>query len=390
MALLIWSETMDVDVGGVPYAAAHAQFALALSMAVTLAMLLVDHLRVLRVLRALAVVRAFVVTVVVLWVRVPMICAAFFAIEMLDAVRAFPFVDAVAQLSGRLLLLFGFVGLVSAITSTPYSELIPFTPAELVTIGGLWVVGMTASFLLQTAEKHQATILQLDDAVRRLTGTNTAFHELASTAEHRSRIQERNRITRELHDALGYLHTNMMMLAEAALRDTRQEDLEIRERLVAVRDQARTALTETRSALRDLRNTKDPEDGGFWSIYRLVRTFEKATGIAVTFETGVTSWSESTQWPSITNEVLYRIVQEAMINSFRHGRATKVEVHIERRGSTAVLSIRDNGRGSTVVKHGIGLSGMRERVAELGGEIEFSSSLGGFWILAQLPIGETE
>jgi two-component system sensor histidine kinase UhpB len=90
--------------------------------------------------------------------------------------------------------------------------------------------------------------------------------------------------------------------------------------------------------------------------------------------------------------VLFRLVQEALTNVARHSSATRVRIEIRRAASTPGIdiSIADNGRGADLGAHrsGLGLIGMRERVAALGGSIAVSSSSGaaGFEVRAFLPL----
>jgi two-component system sensor histidine kinase UhpB len=91
--------------------------------------------------------------------------------------------------------------------------------------------------------------------------------------------------------------------------------------------------------------------------------------------------------------VLFRLVQEALTNVARHSSASRVKIQIGRAASAQGIdiSIIDNGRGADVGVHGngLGLIGMRERVAALGGSISVSSASGaaGFAVRAFLPQG---
>jgi signal transduction histidine kinase len=74
------------------------------------------------------------------------------------------------------------------------------------------------------------------------------------------------------------------------------------------------------------------------------------------------------------------------MNSFRHGKATLVRIFLVRDGDRIVLSLRDNGLGAGGFVEGIGLAGMRERLARSGGSLAAASVPGGFEVRAHVPI----
>ncbi len=83
-----------------------------------------------------------------------------------------------------------------------------------------------------------------------------------------------------------------------------------------------------------------------------------------------------------------RIVQEGLTNAFRHGKATRVRINLWQTEGEILVSVLDNGRGiapGTSVTDGIGLAGMRERLAEYGGEIRLGPVVDGFELAATIP-----
>jgi signal transduction histidine kinase len=88
---------------------------------------------------------------------------------------------------------------------------------------------------------------------------------------------------------------------------------------------------------------------------------------------------------------LFRILQEALTNVVRHAKATRVEAVLQKQQDRLVLRIRDNGRGfdpaSPALSKSLGLMGMRERAAILGGEVNISSAPGkGTAVTAWIPL----
>jgi signal transduction histidine kinase len=84
--------------------------------------------------------------------------------------------------------------------------------------------------------------------------------------------------------------------------------------------------------------------------------------------------------------VLFHVIREALTNSFRHGRATLVEILFWRRDDgTLVVNVRDNGGGAIDIHEGIGISGMRERVQAIGGSLRLRLSPLGVTVTVEVP-----
>jgi two-component system, NarL family, sensor histidine kinase UhpB len=93
--------------------------------------------------------------------------------------------------------------------------------------------------------------------------------------------------------------------------------------------------------------------------------------------------------PPVVLALLYRVIQEALTNAKRHGRASEVTVQLTRIGLTLHLLVRDNGRGASEPKDGFGLSTMRDRVENLGGQITIETQPGkGFALSLRIPAWE--
>ena len=92
-------------------------------------------------------------------------------------------------------------------------------------------------------------------------------------------------------------------------------------------------------------------------------------------------------------DTLYRIIQEGMTNSVRHGHATQIEIDITREDNLLTVNIRDNGLGCTELRKGFGLRHMEERLELLGGSMacgnrdeDSDDGMRGFYLVASLPV----
>ena len=222
---------------------------------------------------------------------------------------------------------------------------------------------------------------RLSLAVTRLSLANTDFQRYAELVEEKSKQGERRRISREIHDTVGYALTNIRMMMEAATRVADKGSQEVKPLLAQARAQAETGLAETRAALRALRSLGETALSGLRAFQHVTRAFSDATGVEVDVDYGNLPWVLDPE----VDGAIYRLLQESMTNAFRHGGATHVSVRFSAREREIEVMVRDNGRGAEEVEEGIGLAGMRERVERLGGRLSARNITGGFEVLACLP-----
>ena len=197
---------------------------------------------------------------------------------------------------------------------------------------------------------------------------------------------ERRRLARELHDQTGQELTSVLLglktISEAKTDEERSEAV------AAVRDQVVETLHDVRRLAVELRPKALDDFGLVAALERLRDTFAERTGIHVDLETHV-----GDRLPSDVETALYRIVQEALTNIVKHAEASAVSIVLSRSGRSITAVIEDNGRGFThdSVGDGLGLLGMGERLALLGGKLKIESSAGagagaGATIVAEVPL----
>jgi two-component system sensor histidine kinase UhpB len=224
-----------------------------------------------------------------------------------------------------------------------------------------------------------------------------AIEEKRRLAESAVSLQdgEREEIARELHDEFGpYLFTlrvhagALMRLAKAGLPDADG----VRKHGGAILDQINDLQQFTRRILERLRPVGLAELGLREALGALLRSWNESNP-EVEIETMISrSLGETGETADLT---IYRVVQEALTNVFRHARATAVNVSIEPaerpagiKGNRdyALVRVRDNGCGlKPGEKFGFGLTGMRERILALGGTLTVASGEGGVTIEAMVP-----
>ena len=209
---------------------------------------------------------------------------------------------------------------------------------------------------------------------------------------------ERKEIARELHDEFGPYLFALRAHASSLMRiaDAREPDTDaLRKHGGAILEQVNALQQFNRRVLEKLRPVGLTELGLRKALDALLRLWgESHPGVAI--ETAIApSLGETGETADLT---IYRTVQEALTNVFRHAGATSVSVTIEsigplsgtRRGGRGGARVRvcDNGRGlSPDHKLGLGLIGMRERILALGGTLTVASSDSGVTVEAMVPTG---
>lgn len=247
------------------------------------------------------------------------------------------------------------------------------------------IFAFTAATMLAYRERsirQGKEVRRLDRAVVKLSEANLGYQQYASAAEQQSMLEERRRITREIHDVIGYTMTNVIMMMEAVIDMMRRDPGKVEEMVNLARRNAEEGLEEIRDALHLLRAQELPPTTSLEAIVRLARIFQIATGVQVALELG--NVPQNLARP--VEETMYHLVQEALTNSFRHGKATLVKIMMWMTERQLIMNIWDNGVGAGAFSEGIGLAGMRERLVRLGGKLSVQDAANGFRLTAEIPL----
>ena len=244
-------------------------------------------------------------------------------------------------------------------------------------VGGSWALGSA----LRKRESAEAEVVHLKEGVQQIVQANVGFQELAAEVEQSSMRRERLRITREIHDIVGYTLTNQTMALQAAVVLLDRDHDKLRELLASAQESARSGLQEVRQALRQLRVGAERPLAFLNRLNQLCRTFERATAVRVELSGAQTPDALA---PGV-ELMLYRMVQEGLTNAFLHGKATRVSVGLGLDGEALTVHLADNGSGAEEVTEGIGLTGMRERLGAFGGVLDYRGGAHGFTIWSRIP-----
>lgn len=182
------------------------------------------------------------------------------------------------------------------------------------------------------------------------------------------RNEERLRLARDLHDALGH-SVAMISLQSAVAAEALPDRVPEAGRAVAeIRSISLAAMADLRTTVRRLRTADSAVElpAGLNDLPILAEVVPNPLGLAA-----------------------YRIVQEAVTNIIRHANATTAVITLHRGRDAFTVTVQDNGQGAGEFETGNGIRGMRERAAEWGGELVISSeAAAGTVVTAILPISE--
>jgi signal transduction histidine kinase len=195
---------------------------------------------------------------------------------------------------------------------------------------------------------------------------------------------ERRRLARELHDETGQALTSILLGLKAL--EERIEGDDARAAAHDLRELVVSTLQGVRRLAVELRPTALDDFGLVAALERLTHSFGEQTGIRVDFEPTL---GPGERLPADAETALYRIVQEALTNIVKHAHASRVSVLLTRHGGTVKAMVEDDGRGFDPTagrEDGVGLLGMRERLALLGGRLEIESGEAGTTVVAEVPL----
>lgn len=198
----------------------------------------------------------------------------------------------------------------------------------------------------------------------RLQQANETLRQSAQEIEKLAMDQERSRIARDIHDALGHSLTALNIQLESALKLAERDPGRSHQFLKAAKQLGTQALQDVRHSVAALR--QDPLAGATLekAIARLLQDLEKDSSI-----TTVQTFSLAQPLPANLKVILYRIVQEGLTNIVKHAEASHVALQLVSSTAVVTLTLEDNGNGFDPEKAGtgFGLQSMRDRTQSAGG-----------------------
>jgi signal transduction histidine kinase len=229
------------------------------------------------------------------------------------------------------------------------------------------------------------------NAIGEQLGLAVENYRLRLKAEEAATIQERQRLARELHDAVSQSLYSLTLFARSS-RDAYEDgdQAKLLESLEQVEQNSLVALKEMRLLLYQLRALALEEGGLAQAIQTRFDLVERRSGIDA-----ILHMDENIKLTDIAEQELYRLLTEALNNTLKHSEANQVSVEMQLENDQIVVRINDNGCGFDPINSfsGMGLQNMRQRISTIGGYIDISSQPGsGTQIRIEIPaaIGQVQ
>jgi len=192
---------------------------------------------------------------------------------------------------------------------------------------------------------------------------------------------ERKRLARELHDTIGHALAGMAVGVDACITM-------IDKNPQLAKAQLKIISKAIRKGMKDVRNSLNKMRPDFLQQYRLKEAIEKmkeeisnVTDLKINLNYQI----DETGFDTKIEDILFRVIQESITNSIRHGLATVVDINIYKENNLLCLKIKDNGKGCKAINYGFGLKQMVERVSQIRGDINFYSE-NGFTTEIKIPL----
>ncbi len=212
---------------------------------------------------------------------------------------------------------------------------------------------------------------------------NDKLKKHAETVEELTIEKERNRFARDTHDSIGHALSMLITLLEVCNITYENNSVETKNKLNEALKFARDGMKEIRRSISGLAIKTKEEQGLKDAINELASNFS-ISGINVDFLLE----GDETVISLKCYDAIYRICQESLTNSLKHGKAKNVTLIIRFENTSVKIYIFDDGIGCKTIKKGFGLTGMESRVKELNGSVEFGSDgEKGFNIFVDIPLG---
>ncbi|WP_329119737.1 sensor histidine kinase [Streptomyces sp. NBC_01465] len=244
---------------------------------------------------------------------------------------------------------------------------------------GVYAVGAVIAILTPKA------LAMRDERAQLRADLKTAQWELTQVYQRQGAAEERERLAREIHDTLAQGFASIIVLAEAARAGLSATPDRSAQQLHSIEQTARENLAEARILVGAAPHSTVADGSIATTLRRTLDRFTEDTGLTVTAELAELTDADCDRPVRVA---LLRCTQESLANVRKHAEASTVGVVLALHPHGIELEITDDGRGFVVGESpGFGLNGMRRRLAEFGGSLAITSSLGdGTRMLATLPL----
>jgi signal transduction histidine kinase len=247
-------------------------------------------------------------------------------------------------------------------------------------LASLNIVGFI-SFLATYLFVQQREKQHVGEQLAMVSRVNIELKNYANLTEKIGEDNERKRISREIHDTLGHALTGISAGVDACIALIDIDPEKAKKQLLLVSDVVRVGIKDVRRSLYKLRPGALEDSTLKDGLTKMIAEYEGVSNLKIDLHY---NW-DKVDMDNTKEDIIFRMIQESITNSLRHGHASEIEVNLFIHDDEYIIIIQDNGMGCENIKYGYGLKQMRERVSILNGTINFSGE-NGFRTAIQIPI----
>ena len=193
-------------------------------------------------------------------------------------------------------------------------------------------------------------------------------------------LQERNRISREIHDSVGHSLSTIIIQLGAIRKLSEENNPQVSQMSAQLREFAVKGLQEVRTVVHDLKPEQLTKQQLNVALEEFIYETKQHSGVEFVFRQN----KPTIQLSKEQELTIFRGVQEATTNAIRHGKATKITLLMMYSANELIVTIMDNGAGSSAISLEGGLKALEERLHELQAQLEIKNTEQGFTVQMKL------
>lgn len=221
-------------------------------------------------------------------------------------------------------------------------------------------IGMWASFVANAYHQKNKLVAEVEQQNKLLTHYSAEIEKMTL-------LEERNRMSKELHDTLGHSFISLILSLDASISLLDSKPAEAKDRLIRIRTLAETNLDEMRNIVHEM--GEEEESSLIRQVESLAVRFREHTGTALTLSLPETERPLRFE----VRQAVLRVIQESFTNALKHGKASQLHLELTYFENHLQLFVRNNGIPIDSLNYGFGLTTMKHRVERLGGSLLLSS-----------------
>ncbi len=224
-------------------------------------------------------------------------------------------------------------------------------------------IGMWASFVARAYIEKSELAAEVEQQNKLLT-------HYTAEIERMTVLEERNRMSKELHDTLGHSFISLIMSLDASIALLDRKPAEVKDRLIRLRELAERNLDEMRNIVHEM--GEEEESSLIRQVESLAIEFREHTGTTLALSLPETERPIRFE----ARQTILRVIQESCTNALKHGKASQLQLELRFTESALQLFVRNNGKPIDTLIYGFGLTAMKQRIERLGGSLSVLSEKG--------------